>query len=258
MMSRDDLYTVPRPGWETSREILVTTSEELVHASESLLDRIVRDGDFPYMSTFSRIHHLGTTLRDCIDALPGSIRRPDPETDFEASGTATRSSMPIAGLCPPDNPIVVENEVDAAQRSTDLHPRETAVVSEHFGTSVPKVLIVDESPFFRLMLISAMEAFGYSTRAVTNLAEMQSTCDSETWNLVIRGSDERIPESHRDWMRGRLAEWNAPLVSLINDWRDPEEGVANHYQFRRTNISAALALIHAKLGPVPLSLRRIA
>jgi CheY-like chemotaxis protein len=248
-----------------SRRKLVTTSEELVDASESLLHRVDRDGNFPYMATLSRIHHLGITLRDCIDAFCGKIRQRDPEAPREASSVATIFPQPLAGLprpvaddCPIDDPGGLENDFDATESSPDLHALETTFISECYGTSVPKVLIVDESPFFRLLLTTAMEMFGYSARAVENLAEMQSTCDCEAWDLVIHGGDQSLPESCRDWLRGRLAVWNAPLVSLTHDRREPEEGMANHYPFRRTDISEVLKLIHVKLGPVPLAMRKIA
>ena len=196
-----------KPKTEDAHPVLLAISEELVCASESLLKRVLHEGQFPYSAALSRIHHLGTAIRDQVISLPLSPR-----------------TIPVAPL---------------ANRQA-------------------QVLIIDDSPFFRMLLTTAIEAAGYAARAVTNLAEAQSTCDAETWNLVVCDEIDLVDRSDpsQAWLRDRVATWNAKLIALSHSHPEqsdpPPEG---QHRIRRTDISGLLNLIKLILGPRSLAIR---
>ncbi len=224
---------------------LLAISEELVWVSQSLLKRVLDEGQFPYTAALSRIHHLGTTIRDRVVSFPMSQRM------TERTLISQADTLPLADVAPP----ITLDSLDAMVIDDTSLPIEVAtgtIPVERCADCPSQVLIIDASPFFRMLLTTAIEAAGYSARAVGSLAEAQSTCDADRWNVVICDELELVDRSDAShtWLRDRVGTWNANVVALANNHQEQTNAsLGGQHRIRRTDIRGLLNLIKLILGP---------
>lgn len=221
---------------------LIAVSEDLVEASGSLLERVIREGAFPHTAALGRIHHLATRVRDHVITESSNYRsaliagyseglRPDV--------TRRMLSIPIEEAPSEDVPLAVVE--------TMIHS-EFAEVIPGFA---PGVLIVDRSPFIRMLLTTAIEAAGYVAMAAANLEETAEAGQSRPWNIVICGSSD-LNETGHQLLAGHVAAWQACIITFDET---PIDGVnCEQHQCRRNDLEGLLKLINSKLGPAKHSL----
>ncbi len=246
----------PIPPTEEEVADLAAISDELVWASESLLTRVLKAGGSPYTVALSRIHHLGATIRDRVTALSKPQRTPgqEPVPLTEAPRSIPAGQPATLTSAPSDS-----NTVTAPLVVTEMPPltdRGSRPISgEGFANHTPRVLVIDESPFFRMLLTSAIEAAGYLARAVSCLAVAQETCDAERWDLVLCAGGELTghADGSWDWLRERATAWNATVIAMSSGAADlaPESVPL----VPRTDVKGLLTLIKTRLGPAPQALR---
>lgn len=143
-------------------EGLAAISEELVLASETLLHRVTHDGDFPYTAALSRIHHLGTALRELVTAPISQQAEPVP--------SVVVSPKEVLEVEAPEPVEVVIEECTSAPELLEVPD----LIDVPVEMQARHVLVIDESPFFRMLLTTAIEACGYPVSAVASLVEVQA------------------------------------------------------------------------------------
>ncbi|HEY4260104.1 MAG TPA: hypothetical protein VGM98_08090 [Schlesneria sp.] len=213
---------------------LAAISRELVQASGSLLDRVIRECVFPHTAALGRIHHLATLVRDHV------ITTPQFDQVAEISGYSEEllSELPIPGMSIPQEDLAlkfVEN-CDQPQtkevRKADLRPG---------------VLILDRSPFIRMLLTTAIESAGYVAKATADCLEALESEQLRPWNVVICGID-KLSDSSREALSSRVASWGASVV--LFDEIQGEQIAGEQHQLKRSDLEGLLSLIKAKLGPI--------
>ena len=235
---------------------LAAISDELVWASEALMKRVLQAGGSPYAVPLSRIHHLGATIRDRVTALSMSQRASRQESvPLTEAPQSIPAGQPATSTITASDSNAVSESVVVEQLSLPTDVDDHPTIGDQFADRSPKVLVIDESPFFRMLLTSAIEAAGYLTRAVSCLAVARETCDSERWDLVLCAGNELAgnADGSWDWLRDRATEWNATVIALSAG--AAELGPQSVPVVPRTDIKGLLTLIKAKLGPASQALR---
>lgn len=246
----------PKPPTEEALPDLAAISDELVWVSESLMKRVLQAGGSPYAVPLSRIHHLGATIRDRINAQSKSQR-----TARQESVPLTEAPQSIPARQPATSTIVssVFNAVSESVVVEELSPSTDRgarpITGDPFADRTPRVLVIDESPFFRMLLTSAIEAAGYLVRAVSCLAVAQEMCASERWDLVLCAGNELTgnADGSWDWLRDQAAAWNATVIGLSSGAAElAPESVS---VVPRTDVKGLLTLVKTTLGPASQALR---
>lgn len=258
----------PKSPDDHDRKASFAISEQLVDASESLLNRVIKEGQFPYVSTLSRIHHLGTTLRDQL--APQTLLIPNGEQNTTSAvippsnfaGHVTATTIPPVendfssqkAISSHENPSEWDSEIGETDRDQPMIS--ASKQREEFGNRPPVVFIIDDSPFFRMLLTSAIESDGYTPHVVVNIDEARAIAHDDRWNLLICGSAliER-QDQQGEWLRQRICEVGCPVITLVNDVVDQSPSSEQFHQVRRTDLSSLLSLIRKILGPVADQIR---
>lgn len=218
---------------------LTSNSEELVSASGSLLDRVLREGDFPHTASLGRIHHLAMLVRDQI------LMESRPHLEIDTLGYAEElHSMPTVRLEESPVQFVIQDTVEE-----ELPAIEPAMVFEADRVR-PSVLILDRSPFFRMLLTSAVESAGYEAYATEDVAEAVA---SQSWNMIICGLDN-LSDTVRETLDSCVAASNAGLIVLDQEESDSAESIS----VRRADIAGLLSVLESQLGSFRGSVRRSA
>ncbi len=252
----------PKSPDDDDHKVAFAISEQLVDASESLLNRVIKEGKFPYVSTLSRIHHLGTTLRDQL--APQTLQLPDGERNT-ANVMVPQSNFAgqvITAIVPPEeNEVTSRNVIYSTQAPSawesvidetegDLPLFSDSTDRKEPGNRLPLVLIIDDSPFFRMLLTSAIESDGYIPQVVANIDEARATADRGHWNLLICGSALIEQQDQQgEWLRRQIGEVGCPVITLANIIADEPTCREQFHQVRRTDLSSLLTLIRNILGP---------
>lgn len=221
---------------------LIAVSEDLVEASGSLLERVIREGAFPHTAALGRIHHLATRVRDHVITESSNYRSAliaGYSEELRPDVTRRMLSIPIEEAPSEDVPLAVVE--------TMIHS-EFAEVIPGFA---PGVLIVDRSPFIRMLLTTAIEAAGYVAMAAANLEETAEAGQSRPWNIVICGSSD-LNETGHQLLAGHVAAWQACIITFDENQIDGMN--CEQYQCRRSDLDGLLKLINSKLEPAKHSL----
>ncbi len=218
--------------------------ECLVEASGSLLNRVQHDDSSPYAAPLSRIHHLAMMLRDrLVNAMPLS---------------STVHFVPAVAILEQPSSAPVNITVEEPSRLV-IANRELLEAAAH---QPRQVLVIDESPFFRLLLGTAIESVGYTTRVVQDLMDAESLLAShDAWAVVICGMTSSTKQAERFFELMRASESSSPRLSiaLVNDGQARSEDLAGFDQFiSRTNLSALLATIRNHMGEPGRLIKKIA
>ena len=152
--------------------------------------------------------------------------------------------MPTARL--EDLPVqfVIQGTVEE-----ELPAMESAMVFDTGGTR-PSVLILDRSPFFRMLLTSAVESAGYEAFATEGLAE---AVESQPWNMIICGLDN-LSTAERETLDSYVAASNIGLIILDQE----ESDSTGSFSVRRADITGLLSVLESQLGSFRCSVRRSA
>lgn len=232
-------HAVPSPPDESE---LIAVSEDLVEASGSLLERVIREGAFPHTAALGRIHHLATRVRDHVITESSNYR------SAMVAGFSEELRPDIA------RPTLSVPSQEAADEDVSVPVAETTIpgqFEEVISDFAPGVLIVDRSPFIRMLLTTAIEAAGYVAMAVTNFEETAEAGLSRPWNIVICGSSE-LTETGHQLLAGHVAAWQACIITFDET---PIDGMnCEQYQCRRSDLEGLLKLINSKLEPAKHSL----
>ncbi|MBS0203834.1 MAG: hypothetical protein JSS49_13095 [Planctomycetes bacterium] len=236
---------------------LMSISEELVWASESLLNRVIQEGEFPHTAALGRIHHLGTTLRDRVVAL---LQQDGIRTVSLADPAAQlQPDIPAASATDPGTDLV--SEADAPEESADADWGDSLRTSQENVLrpvlDQPRVLIVESSPFIRMLLTSAIENCGYATHVSTCLSDAKSSSATIAWNLVVCGDSELADRSAVHWLHDCATARDAAVIILSDDVGKQSDLIDGSHLLRRTDLTGLLRLVAEKLGPAP-AIRMIA
>lgn len=174
---------------------LMSITEQMVDATASLMERVLRISDFPYSPAVTRIHYLATTIRDRVSGRTALVDEPSP--------MAAALADSIAAVLPPVPSVDMmiaeqysKEAIDPVEESTSVGQIESWSSQDFERNSDPRiiiappdphVLVIDPSPFFRMLLTSAIEACGYSVRAIGSLDEAMTECGDVACSLVIWG-----------------------------------------------------------------------
>lgn len=220
-------------------------SEALFVASESLLHRAERDSDFPYLPSLSRIHHLGTLIRERLaDHMP-----------VKTVNTAMVSGAVVNHVQGNAEPEMIEvrpeHEPDEPELRLDETTPTESFTAPSFGVQgflnrIPNVLIIDESPFFRMLLTSAIESAGYDTRVVESLLEVRQSDDAAHWDLIVCSANQIDGDNAKlDWLQN--CSCAAVLLESTPSGSTSQE-VAHVQRVRRTDIAGLMAMVKTILG----------
>jgi hypothetical protein len=211
---------------------LAAISQELVQASGSLLERVIRESVFPHTAALGRIHHLATLVRDHVIAEPQIYRAA--EISGYAEELLPELRVPRTSIPQEDAPLQHVENADQPQIDVEISDR-------------PGVLILDRSPFIRMLLTTAIESAGYDAMAPANCLEALECEHVRPWNVVICGIDD-LSDSSRELLAGRVASWGASVV-MFDEGQSEAIAIEQHL-LKRSDLEGLLSLIKAKLGPI--------
>ena len=267
IMASEELSTLMDRDWE----ILPTVFEREAHgicansfselhrcgdalftASESLLDRVRRDDASPYAVSVSRIHHLAATLREQLTEFVSGLS--------PANGLVNElSAIPSMNACElvaiGDSITDVANLLDEpvhfslAEIATEPDPADPASSP---AIRPPRVLVIDESSFIRMLLNSAIETVGHATLSLGSLKEAESQLnDSQASDIVIWGGVDSptLTDCLTDWIRRRDDSRRPMLIGLVDGMQRLDEVSAEfNHVVCRAHLQELLSVIRDKLG----------
>lgn len=218
---------------------LAVISQELVQVSGSLLERVIRESVFPHTAALGRIHHLATLVRDHV------ITEPQTDRAAEIAGYSEEllSELPIPITTRPQDGLAFKLGENVEQPQIEEVAKPTVR---------PGVLILDRSPFIRMLLTTAIESAGYVAMAPIDCREVLESEQLRPWNVVICGIDD-LSDASREALSRRIASWGASVVMF--DEVQGEQIACEQHQLKRSDLKGLLNLIKAKLGPIHCSKR---
>ncbi len=260
----------------SSMQDIMQSGERIFLASESLLKRLHSDDVSPYMAPVSRIHHLAETLRWQLLQLTGQTPAGRPQR--EQFATENQANDQAVERC--DH---FDTQVHAAADITELFPltldrflsassaTQQSVRPARGGMNapeipflqrLPQVVVVDESPFFRMLLRSAIEAAGHQSRAIDRIeidealfnetSDRNFTATEFTAEDIVVWSGTNSPERTArliDWVQARDSDSTPTLIRLLDGPHESETpSPAFHRTLLRNQIPELLSTIGDKLG----------
>jgi two-component system chemotaxis sensor kinase CheA len=152
----------------------------------------------------------GTAITLDLPAVPGNVAKPAKPAPVAA---------PVVRLAPPIAPAAI-------------------------GTGRPRVLLVEDSPFFRSMLTPVLERAGYEVVACTSRAAALDTARGSERGFVAVVSDVDAPDvAAPDFAAAVRAERTlgaAPIIGLASERRSEESFARVVTKFDREGLVAAL------------------
>ena len=256
---------------------IMQSGERIFLASESLLKRLHSDDVSPYMAPVSRIHHLAETLR--WQLLQLTEQTPAGRTQREQFATENQANNQAVERCDHFN-----TQANAAADITELFPltldrflSASSAIPQSvrptrggmnapeipFLQRLPQVVVVDESPFFRMLLRSAIEAAGHQSRAIDRIeidealfnetSDRNFTATEFTAEDIVVWSGTNSPERTArliDWVQARDSDSTPTLIRLLDGPHESETpSPAFHRTLLRNQIPELLSAIGDKLGP---------
>ena len=271
IMASEELSTLVDRAWEilptvfereapgickNSLSELHRCGDALFAASESLLERVQRDDSSPYAAPVSRIHHLATTLRErLIEIVPSTV----PTIGL------------VAGLIAEPNRIESDSVAigeDTINTSDPLEVPVHIVLAEFANPEVspthrpPRVLVIDESPFIRMLLSSAIETAGHATLSLASLEEAETQLnDSQASDIVIWGGSDSptLTDCLTEWILRRDDSRRPMLIGLVDGTQRPDEVSAEFdHVVCRAHLQELLNVIRDKLGDQAPTMKKTA
>ena len=260
----------------TMRDAL-QSGERIFLASESLWKRLQSDNSSPYMTSVSGIHHLAETLRGQLLQIVDPTHAEQTEVDQHATVQPAFDEALERGDHL-DTPIKAESDItelfpltldrfpsasSAAQSSVRPTRNDSIAPAIPFLQRQPQVVVVDESPFFRMLLRSAIEAAGHQSRVLDRIeiddafwnetSDASFTATEFTAEDIVVWSGANSPERTArlvDWAQARDSDSTPTLIRLL-DGPHPSEppSPAFHRTLLRNQIPELLSAIDDKLGP---------
>jgi len=244
--------------------------DALFAASESLLNRVQRDDTSPYSAPVSRIHHLASTLRErLIEFTPSLVAANIPAVE----PTPVQKPTDVQSLIESELATIDDNIIDG----TDLLEERTHVALAEVASECdvtdsqparlptsrpPRVLVIDESPFFRMLLGTAIESAGHATLTLASLDEAEAPLnESQASDIVIWGGIDSSPltDCLTEWILRRDDSRRPMLIGLVNGM-EQSGGMApefNHVVLR-AHLPELLGIIRDKSGDVTHALKKSA
>lgn len=262
-------HNSPDPGNDQERSRTFAVSEQLAAASESLLNHAINDREFLYFSTVSRIHHLSTTLRDQLaprmpqvevhgESATGTIELP-PSDNYDSSRSAPHPEIALGTANPTNSPGIHVSAAVLPEHRAERNVIQDSRVTQSVGTASPLVFIIDDSPFFRMLLTSALEADGYATGVAADLTEAEAISHEAAWTILICGTAcTEQPGPRGEWLRRRIVDDGCRVIRLVHGQPEQFSQDDCHHQVRRTDLAGLRGLVQQILGPGLQRVRRIA
>lgn len=234
--------------------------DALFAASESLLNRVQRDDASPYAAPVSRIHHLASTLRErLIDlTVPTIVLAVEPtgeeHTIQSEPADITENIFGNDDVSPElleeQTPITLD-EIAIEYDVTDSQPA-WLQPAWLLTNRPPRVLVIDESPFFRMLLGTAIESAGHATLALASLDEAEAPLnDSQASDIVIWGGvgSSAQTECLTEWILRRDDSRRPLLIGLVDGTQRPAElSDELDHVVCRVQLQELLSVIRDKLG----------
>lgn len=268
--------TTKYPDTTTTMRDAIQTGERIFLASESLWKRLQSDNSSPYMTSVSRIHHLAQTLRGQLLQIVGPTHAEQTEGDQHAAVQPAFDKALERGDYL-DTPIKAEADItelfpltldrfpsalSAAQSSVRPTRNDHIAPAIPFLERQPQVVVVDESPFFQMLLRSAIEAAGHQSRVIDRIeiddALFNETSDASftatefTAEDIVVWSGVNSPERTArfvDWAQSRDSDSTPTLIRLLDGPHAAEPlSPAFHRTLLRNQIPELLSAIDDKLG----------
>ncbi len=238
--------------------------DALFLASESLLNRVQCDDASPYSAPVSRIHHLASTLRERLGEIT--------------------PRMQVANL-PAVEPTVAQNSDQHEQVNSEDHIiggsglfeeqacvvlAEVAIGSDVFhsepdrlpASRPPRVLVIDESPFFRMLLGTAIESAGHAAITRENLDEAETLLnDSQASDIVIWGGvgSSTLTDCLTDWILRRDDSRRPLLIGLVNGTQNSDDVPPEFdHLVPRAQLTELLDIVRGKLGDATQAMKKTA
>ena len=257
IMAKDELSTGADHRSEVSKQEthgICTNSLAELHrcgdalfaASESLLDRVQRDDSSPYAASVSRIHHLAATLRErLIEVEPGT----SPSKDLVAGLIAEQNRID-------SEPIIIDEDTvnSSALLDVPIHIALAEIADPAVSPTQrpPRVLVIDESPFIRMLLSLAIETAGYAALTLASLEEAEDQLnDSQGSDIVIWGGVASATQTDclTEWLLRRDDSRRPMLIGLVNGKQSLDDQSVQFDQITcRTHLPELLSVIRNKLG----------
>ena len=247
--------------------------DALVWASESLLNRVQRDEASPYSTPVSRIHHLASTLRERLaeitPSLPAANTRafePTANVLGDDGHLVPRESQVIECLTTVECATASESAEKQCCARVDLEEHCFSADSEAVARGSirrsPRVLVIDESPFFRMLLGTAVESSGQTALVLPSLNEAEASLNEcQASDIVIWGGVGSSTETEclTDWIVRRDGSRRPMLIGLVNGTQNlgdvrPEFD----HLVPRTHLTELLGIIRGKLGDATHAIKKIA
>lgn len=262
------------PATITTMRDAIQSGERIFLASESLWKRLQSDNSSPYMTSVSRIHHLAETLRGQLLQIVDPTHAEQTEVDQHAAvqpafdealergdhlDTPIKAESDITELFP----LTLDRFPSASQSSVRPTRNDSIAPAIPFLQRQPQVVVVDESPFFRMLLRSAIEAAGHQSRVLDRIeiddafwnetSDASFTATEFTAEDIVVWSGANSPERTArlvDWAQARDSDSTPTLIRLL-DGPHPSEppSPAFHRTLLRNQIPELLSAIEDKLGP---------
>ncbi len=274
--------TTKFPDTITTMRDAIQTGERIFLASESLWKRLQSDNVSPYMTSVSRIHHLAETLRgqllQIVDPTHAEQTEDDQHAAVQPAAVQPAFDVALERGDHLDTPIEVEADITelfpltldrcqsaASAEQSSVRPKRNNHVAPAipFLGRQPQVVVVDESPFFRMLLRSAIEAAGHQSRVLNDI-EMDGAFWIETSDAsfiateftaedIVVWSGVNSPERTArfvDWAQTRDSDSTPTLIRLLDGPHAAEPpSPAFHRTLLRNQIPELLSAIDDKLGP---------
>ncbi len=241
--------------------------DALCSASESLLNRVQRDDCSPYSAPVSRIHHLASTLRERLIEITPSVTA---ATVLEAEPTVEKHPTESESVKVADN-IIDEDDLNAEliEERAPITLAEIASECEvtdsqpaRLPNRPPRVLVIDESPFCRMLLGTAIESAGHATLTLASLDEAEAPLnESQASDIVIWGGvhSSALTDCLTEWILRRDDSRRPLLIGLVNGVEPPGETAPefNHVVLR-AHLPELLSILRDRLGDATHAMKKSA
>ncbi len=269
---------------EAAMRDVLHCGERIYQASESLLRRLQSDDATPYMAPVSRIHYLAESLRSQLFQIFGLPLSENVASDFldqrldhsadkqELLETSETDEANITELFPLTNDpysMSSSSSMSPSRKSCSTISGERPTASGLHQSIIPflnrnpQVIVVDESPFFRLLLSSAIESAGYVARVVERLPDNRAPCgellvhEITSADIVIWSGTDSPERSTQllQWTQTRDTDSMPTLIRLVEGPLKAESQrvespspIETQPTLLRRQIPELLSLIADKLG----------
>lgn len=247
--------------------------DALFAASESLLNRVQRDDASPYSAPVSRIHHLASTLRERLIEIIPSVTAANV---LDAEPTVEKHLIE-------SEPVTITEDIfDNADMSPELLEEQTPITLAEIATECdvtdsqpawlqpvwllthrpPRVLVIDESPFVRMLLGTAIESSGHATLTLASLDEAEAPLnDSQASDIVIWGGVDSSAQTDclTEWILRRDDSRRPMLIGLVNGMEQSDEMPPefNHVVLR-AHLPELLSILRDRLGDATPAIKKSA